>query len=128
MSNVVTVGVATALPRVAARFNDPKIVLKALKDKGEMLSWQLESALAQAVGRMLVLIPHDPMSITLSVRHEPAEFYAEEKTLIGVRYPAGILRNCDTLSDTSIRWNQTCLQHTPGLHLSFAVRQSLHFS
>jgi len=65
----------TALPNVAEKFRDPKVVLKALDGKGEILAGHLESALEQAIGKMLMLIPRNRLSLTLAERHDPGTYY-----------------------------------------------------
>jgi hypothetical protein len=67
--------VATALPKVAARFSDPKAVLKGIKDKSETLASRLEVALAEVIQRMLLLIRHPQRSVVISERRDPSAYY-----------------------------------------------------
>ena len=66
---------STALPKAAAKFGDPRAVLKALKDKNEVLAGRLETAFESAIKGMLTLIRFGQSSLTLSARHEPTAFY-----------------------------------------------------
>jgi|GEM_PF-3561016 len=75
LQSIVSIGVTTALPKVAERFGDPKVVLKALEGRGEIFAGHLEGALEQAINRILILIPRDPVSLTVDKHHEPDAFY-----------------------------------------------------
>ena len=66
---------AVALPKAAATFGDPKAVLRALKDKSEVLASHLEAAIAQAIGRMMVLTPRGSVSVVLAEPHDPDPYY-----------------------------------------------------
>lgn len=81
LQSIVSVSVSTALPKVAAKLGDPKAVLKALKNKGEVLAGHLEGVIEQAIGRMLVLIPREPVSLTLVERHNPDAYYRNRSGL-----------------------------------------------
>ena len=52
----VNIAVTTALPNVAAKFPDPKAVLKAIEGRREILARRLEPLLEQALNGMLGLI------------------------------------------------------------------------
>lgn len=81
LQSVVSIAVSTALPRVAAKFDDPKAVLKALEGKGEIFAGHLESALAEALGQMLVLVPRPTVTVTLTERHDPDTYFKTRKGL-----------------------------------------------
>jgi hypothetical protein len=81
LQNIINIGVTTALPSVAAKFGDLKTVLKALDGKGEILADRLESALVNAIGSMLFLVPRNPVSITVGTRHDPDSFYQNRSGL-----------------------------------------------
>ena len=74
LQTVVNIAVATALPKVAAKY-DPKVVLKALDGRGEIFAGHLEVALGQALNSMLVLTPKGVTTITLNEKHDPDVFY-----------------------------------------------------
>ena len=74
LQNVTNIGVTTALPNVATKF-DPKTILKSLDGKGEIFAGYLETALEQALNKMLVLAPRGTTTITLTERHNPDSFY-----------------------------------------------------
>lgn len=81
LQNEVNIAVATALPKVAEKFPDPKKVLKALENKGEILAQRLEVALAQAIGSMMLLIPRDTVSLGIAERHDPDAYYRDRSGL-----------------------------------------------
>ena len=81
LQSVVSVAVATALPKAAARFNDPKAVLKALDGKGKIFAGHLESALEEAIGRMMVLVSRPLVTVSLTERHDPDAYYQIKKGL-----------------------------------------------
>lgn len=74
LQSVVGIGVATALPKLAEKY-DPKVVLKALDGKGEIFAGRLQLALEQVLNSMLVLVPRGMRTITLTERHDPDTFY-----------------------------------------------------
>jgi hypothetical protein len=64
--------VATALPEVAARFSDPKAVLKALEGKTSVLAAHLEELLAEAIKRMMVLVHRKRVWLMTTARYDPS--------------------------------------------------------
>lgn len=81
LQSILTIGVSTALPKVATKLGDPKAVLKALDRKGEILAGHLEVALESAIRCMLVLVPLKEVSLTLSACREPLRFFQTRKGL-----------------------------------------------
>jgi hypothetical protein len=75
LQTMMTPSMAVALPKVAAKFPDPKAVLRALKDKGEILAGRLEGALEAAIRGMMILIARDQVSITLDDRRDPGAYF-----------------------------------------------------
>jgi hypothetical protein len=67
--------VATALPKVAARFGNPKAVLAGIKDKSEILAGRLEDVLEGVIKSMLSLIRRPQRSVTISERRDPDVYY-----------------------------------------------------
>lgn len=74
LSHEIGIGVATALPRVAEKY-DPKVVLKALEGHGEIFAGHIETALEQALNSMLILAPKGVAMVTLNEPHDPDAFY-----------------------------------------------------
>lgn len=74
LSRHVNVAAATVLPRVAERL-DPKSTLNALAGKTEVFAGHLEIALKEAIGRMLALIPHEPIELTISELRDPDTYF-----------------------------------------------------
>jgi len=74
----VNIAVATALPKVAAKF-EPKTVLKALGGRGEIFAGHIEAALEQTLSAMIksafALAPLGDVVVTLTQRHDPDAFY-----------------------------------------------------
>lgn len=66
---------AAALPKVAAKFGDPKAVLAGIKDKSEVLAGRLESSIEDVVKSMMALIRRPQLALTLSQRRDPASFF-----------------------------------------------------
>lgn len=65
-TTTVNVALAVALPKVAAKFGDPKAVLAGTKDKTEVLAGRLESAIEEVVKSMMALIRRPQLSITIT--------------------------------------------------------------
>ncbi len=78
--STVSVSVATALPKVAAKFNNPKFVLKAIKDKNQVLADRVTDAIEQAVRSMFVLVRSKQLSVTISGGVD-LSFYANRKNI-----------------------------------------------
>ncbi len=81
LQNIVNIGVATALPKVAEKLGDPKRVLKALDGRGAIFAGRLELALETAITSMLVIIPRGSTTITLTERHYPPTYYQTREGL-----------------------------------------------
>ncbi len=79
LQNDVNIAVATALPKVVDKL-DPKVVLRALEGRGEIFAGHIETALEQAIGRMLVLMQKGA-TITFDSRHDPDSFFRTRKGL-----------------------------------------------
>lgn len=80
-TNNVNVALATALPRVAAKFGDPKAVLAGIKDKTEVLAGRLETSIEEVVKSMMALIRRPQRSVTLSAKREPDAYYQTREGL-----------------------------------------------
>ena len=80
LSSNINIAVATALPKVAEKY-DPKVVLKALEGRGEVFAGYIETMLEQAINSMLVLAPRGSVTVTLTERHDPDEFYRTREGL-----------------------------------------------
>jgi len=74
LQTVVNIAVATALPKVAEKY-DPKVLLKALDGRGKIFAGHLEVALEQVLDNMLILAPRGARTVTLAERHDPDVFY-----------------------------------------------------
>ena len=75
LQSVVNIGVATALPRLAEKYGDPKAVLRVLDGRGAIFAERLEMALEQAINSMLDLAPRGTETVILTERHDPDTFY-----------------------------------------------------
>jgi hypothetical protein len=75
LNSSVSGAVAIALPKVAAKFGDPKTVLAGIKDKTEILAGRLEAAIEEVVKSMMALIRRPQRSITISERRDPDAYY-----------------------------------------------------
>lgn len=64
--SLVTIAVATALPKVVAKYDDPSLVLKNLGARGNEFAQHIETAIEEAVNQTLVLIRHRQVSLLLS--------------------------------------------------------------
>lgn len=74
-SSSVSGAVAIALPKVAAKFGDPKAVLAGIKDKSEVLAGRLADSLEAVIKSMLSLIRRPQRSVTISERRDPDAYY-----------------------------------------------------
>ncbi len=66
LNSNVTSALAVALPKVAAKFGDPKVVLAGIKDKTEILAGRLETAIEDVIKSMMALIRRPQLSITIT--------------------------------------------------------------
>lgn len=74
LGNNLNIAVATALPKVAAKF-EPKPLLKALDGRGQFLADRLAEALENILSGMFVLGTPGTVSVTLSKSHDPNVFF-----------------------------------------------------
>lgn len=72
---IVSPSIAVALPKVAAKLGEPKGVLRALKDKNEILAERLESALENAIKGMMILVPRGSTTLAFADMHMPDAYY-----------------------------------------------------
>ncbi len=75
LGSIINIGVATALPKLAEKYGDPKAVLRALDGRGQIFASHIETALEQAINSMLDLAPIGTTTIALGERHDPDVFY-----------------------------------------------------
>lgn len=74
LGNNLNIAVATALPKVAAKF-EPKPLLKALDGRGQFLADRLGEALENILSGMFVLGMPGTATIALSGYHDPDSFF-----------------------------------------------------
>lgn len=74
LQSIVSIGIATALPRVSSKF-EPKSTLKAFEGRGDVFAGRLEALLEQALNSMLVLAPRSATTIMLDKWHDPDTYY-----------------------------------------------------
>lgn len=81
LGSIINIGVATALPRVAEKYGDPKAVLRALDGRGAVFATKMEAAIEQAINSMLVLAPRGNAGGTTTERHDPDAFFRTRESL-----------------------------------------------
>ena len=104
LGSIVNIGTATALPKVAAKY-DPKRLLKALDGKGEIFASRLEAALEQAFNAGLIAKQPNGEEGAL-VNNGFANLFYTDSCVVGVFWDAVYRKwSVDAWQRDDNRWN-----------------------